>query len=48
MFWAKDNRNRFQITKEDIGVVLDEAYFPESITAKQVKRGYAEYLQEME
>ena len=33
---GKDNRNRFQITKEDIGVVLDEAYFPESITAKQV------------
>ena len=28
--------NAFLRTKEDIGVVLDEAYFPESLTAQQV------------
>ncbi len=33
---GKDNRKDFSQTKEEIGVVLDEAYFPESITVKQV------------
>nr|WP_317414041.1 ABC transporter ATP-binding protein [uncultured Solibaculum sp.] len=33
---GKDNRKNFSQTKEEIGVVLDEAYFPESITVKEV------------
>lgn len=33
---GKDNRKDFTAVKEDIGVVLDEAYFPESITVRQV------------
>lgn len=33
-----DNRNNFEEVKEDIGVVLDESYFPEVITAKQVNK----------
>lgn len=33
---GKDHSTHFHHTKEEIGVVLDEAYFPEGITAKQV------------
>lgn len=33
---GKDNQNDFCRVKEEIGVVLDEAYFPESITAREV------------
>ena len=36
---GRDNRqDGFQNTKEDIGVVLDEAYFPELLNAKKVSR----------
>ncbi len=33
---GKDNRTDFKLTKEDIGIVLDETGFPEIITAKQL------------
>lgn len=33
---GKSNKDNFKATKEDIGVVLDEAHFPESINPKQV------------
>ncbi|MBQ3559742.1 MAG: ABC transporter ATP-binding protein [Agathobacter sp.] len=33
---GKDNRENFELTKEDIGVVLDEVGFSECLTAKQV------------
>jgi ABC-2 type transport system ATP-binding protein len=33
---GKDNRDDFKLTKEDIGIVLDETGFPEIITAKQL------------
>lgn len=33
---GKNNKKNFNAVKEDIGIVLDEAYFPESITPKQV------------
>jgi len=33
---GEDNLNNFKERKEDIGVVLDQAYFPESFTVKQV------------
>lgn len=33
---GKDNRENFELTKEDIGVVLDEVGYPECLTAKQV------------
>lgn len=33
---GRDNRDQFEQTKEDIGVVLDEACFPETLTARQV------------
>lgn len=33
---GKDNRSDFKITKEDIGVVLDETGFPDNLTVKQV------------
>ncbi len=33
---GKDNKNNFQATKEDIGVALDDAYFPEAFTVKNV------------
>lgn len=33
---GKDNRENFELTKEDIGVVLDEVGFSEALTAKQV------------
>ena len=33
---GKDNQSGFCRVKEEIGVVLDEAYFPESITAREV------------
>ncbi len=33
---GRDNRDHFELTKQDIGVVLDEAYFPAVITARQV------------
>ena len=34
---GKDNTDKdFERLKEEIGVVLDEAYFPESLTAKNV------------
>ena len=33
---GKDNRESFELTKEDIGVVLDEVGFAECLTAKQV------------
>lgn len=34
--FGKDNRENFELTKEDIGVVLDEVGFSECLTAKQV------------
>ena len=33
---GKDNRKDFELTKEDIGVVLDEVGIAECLTAKQV------------
>ena len=33
---GKDNRENFELTKEDIGVVLDEVGFADCLTAKQV------------
>lgn len=33
---GKSNKDNFKATKEDIGVVLDEAHFPEGVNAKQV------------
>lgn len=33
---GKDNQENFRLTKEDIGVVLDEVGFPECLTARQV------------
>ncbi|WP_290772233.1 ABC transporter ATP-binding protein [Anaerofustis sp.] len=33
---GKSNKDNFRETKEDIGVVLDEAHFPEGINIKQV------------
>lgn len=33
---GKDNRQDFKVTKEEIGVVLDEPGFPECITAKEL------------
>lgn len=33
---GRDNREHFELTKEDIGVVLDEVGFPQCMTAKQV------------
>jgi ABC-2 type transport system ATP-binding protein len=33
---GEDNRSRFEEKKEDIGVVLDEAYFPENFNVKHV------------
>lgn len=35
---GRDNRENMQLTKEDIGVVLDEVGFPECLTAVQVER----------
>ncbi len=35
---GKDNLINFKERKEDIGVVLDEAYFPESFTVKEVNQ----------
>ena len=44
---GKEIQNGFDSVREDIGVVLDEAYFPESITARQVnavmKRTYKKW-----
>jgi len=34
--FGEDNRINFKEKKEDMGVVLDEAYFPENFTVKQV------------
>lgn len=33
---GKNNKDNFSLTKEDIGIVLDETGFPESLTVKQV------------
>lgn len=33
---GKDNRDNIELTKEDVGVVLDEVGFPECLTANQV------------
>ena len=33
---GRDNREKFELTKEDIGVVLDDIGFPECVTAKQI------------
>lgn len=33
---GKDNRDNIQLTKEDIGVVMDEVGIPECLTVKQV------------
>ena len=35
---GKDNREAFELTKEDIGVVLDEVGYSDCLTAKQVGR----------
>jgi len=48
---GEDNRKNFKEKKEDIGVVLDEAYFPEGFTAKNVntvmKNTYKRWDQEL-
>lgn len=48
---GEDNLINFKERKEDIGVVLDEAYFPESFTVKQVnlvmKNTYKRWNQEL-
>lgn len=36
--YGQDNRENMQLTKEDIGVVLDEVGFPECLTAMQIER----------
>lgn len=33
---GRDNREKFSLTKEDVGVVLDKVGFPESLNAKQI------------
>ena len=33
---GEDNKKNFEEKKEDIGVVLDEAYFPETFTVKHL------------
>lgn len=35
---GRDNNEAFHLTKEDIGVVLDEVGFPECLTAEQLQR----------
>lgn len=35
---GKNNQDDFRCTKEDIGVVLDEAGFPEALNAKQINK----------
>lgn len=35
---GEDNTRNFKETKEDIGVVLDEAYYPECMTALQINK----------
>lgn len=35
---GQDNRNNFELTKQDLGVVLDEACFPEGLTPRQIGR----------
>lgn len=35
---GKDNRKNFKETKEDIGIVLDEAYYPEQMTGLQINK----------
>ncbi|MGI6014538.1 MAG: ABC transporter ATP-binding protein [Oscillospiraceae bacterium] len=35
---GKDNREAFEITKQDIGVVVDEVGFPECLTAEQINK----------
>jgi ABC-2 type transport system ATP-binding protein len=34
--FGKDNRDGLRFTKEDIGVVLDEAYYPEQLNIREV------------
>lgn len=34
---GKDNREQFHVTKEELGVVLDEVGFPDCLTARQVE-----------
>ena len=47
---GRDNRTDFSRTKEELGVVLDEAYFPAGITARQVnaviKNAYRRWKEE--
>ena len=35
---GRDNRDNFDLTKQDVGVVLDEACFPEGLNARQIGR----------
>lgn len=35
---GKDNRENFKLIKEDIGVVMDEAGFPETVTIKEMNK----------
>ncbi|HHU48961.1 MAG TPA: ABC transporter ATP-binding protein [Clostridiales bacterium] len=48
---GEDNKKNFEEKKEDIGVVLDEAYFPETFTVKHVnivmKNTYKNWDQEL-
>ena len=37
-YWGRIIAKNFEEVKEDIGVVLDESYFPEVITAKQLTK----------
>lgn len=38
LIFGKDNRSNFKITKEDIGIVLDETGFPDVVTSKDVNK----------
>ena len=35
---GKDNRENFKLMKEDIGIVMDEAGFPETVTVKEMNK----------
>lgn len=45
LVFGLDNRQKeFRNIKEDIGIVLDEAYFPEALNAKKSQPAYAPRL----
>ena len=41
---GKDNQDNIELTKEDIGVVLDKVGLPECLTAQQVGKCNETYL----